>query len=166
MGILTYDPAQVSVSLAGLYTIEGYANGTFLEISKDTKPYSNQTAMDGEVSRLFLKDDNFTIHLTLAQSSLSNNILSALHSVDLATQLGKFPILIQDKSGTTKFFSTNAWIESYPDASFGNSLDTRQWTIQCSNGVYALGGNDLGTTATIASLLALAPDVADILGGP
>lgn len=166
MRTLVYDPTQVEISLAGLYRMEGFADGTFVEIIKNAKPFQYQTSMGDEVARLFIKDSTYTINITLAQSSLSNNILSALHAIDLATMVAKFPILIQDKSGTTKFFSTNAWVESYPNAQFGKSVETRTWTIQCSNGVYSLGGNDQGTTAMIASLAALAPAVSNILGGP
>lgn len=165
--ILTYDPTQFEISLAGLYKLEGFADGTFVEIIKNAKPFQYQTSMGDEVARVFIQDNTYTVNVTLAQSSLSNNILSALHSLDIATRgNAKFPILVQDKSGTTKFFSTNAWVETYPNAQFGKSIETRTWTLQCSNGVYALGGNDEGTTAMIASLVALAPAVSDILGGP
>lgn len=152
MAMLTYKPTEVIVSLAGLFRVEGFANGTFLEIVKEVKPYHHETAMDGEVARLYTKSDNYQIVLTLAQSSLANNILSALHQVDLATHLGKFPVMIQDKSGTTKFFTTNAWVESLPPATFGNSMEVRKWTLQCSNGVFSLGGNDNDTLAQLASL--------------
>lgn len=163
MAVYTYSPDRVSVSLAGLLDIEGFASGTFVEIEKDAAPYSYQTAMDGEASRTFRKDNTYTVSVTLAQSSPSNNILSALHSVDLATQLGKIPLLIRDRSGTTNFFSPNVWIVTYPKVSFSNDIETRVWTFKCADGVLLVGGN--GEQNLVLAALGLAGPVAGFLGG-
>lgn len=163
MAIYTYSPDRVIVSLAGLLDISGFAKGTFVEIEKDIAPYTFQAAADGEISRTFTKNDNYTVRVTLAQSSESNNILSALHSVDIATQLGKLPLLVRDRSGTTNFFSLNAWIEKYPTVSFSGDLETRVWTFKCSNGALLVGGN--GEENLVLAALGLAGPISGFLGG-
>lgn len=140
MALLTYAPYQVSISLAGLFDIEGFADGTFIEISKDVAPYQYQRGMDGQSSRTYTYDPTYTITITLAQTSKSNDILNRLHTIDLATQLGKIPLLIRDKNGNTNFFSPTAWIENYPVIAFSGGMETRVWTLKCSEGVLQAGG--------------------------
>lgn len=163
MALLTYCPDQVTISLAGLVDVQGYAEGAFVEISKDVSPYSYQSSMDGETGRTFRKDNTYTVRITLAQSSPTNDILSALHSVDVATQLGKVPLLIRDRSGTTNFFSPNAWVENYPVVGFSQNVETRVWTFKCSDGAILVGGNDQQNLAVAA--LGLAGPLSSFLGG-
>lgn len=163
MAVLTYCPDQVTISLAGLLDVKGYADGTFVEIEKDTAPYTYQSSMDGETARTFRKNNTYTVRVTLAQSSETNNILTALHSVDIATQLGKVPLLIRDRSGTTNFFSPSAWIENYPVVSFSNDMEVRVWTFKCSDGVLIVGGNADQNLLTDA--LGLAGPLSSFLGG-
>lgn len=153
MALLTYTPHDVSVNIAGLYDISGFSDGTFIELSKEVAPYSYSSAMDGETTRTFVNDSNYRVTLTLAQSSPSNNILNALHAVDVATQLGKFPLMIRDRSGTTNFFSPNVWIENVPNVTFGKDMDTRKWVFNCSECTLLVGGSEKNTVADILGLL-------------
>jgi len=140
--LMTYAPSQVSVAVAGILTLEGFVDGTFINITKAGKPYEDTKAMDGEVARIYRKDDRYTVELTLAQSSMSNNLLSALYNIDTATQLGKFPLLIRDGSGTTTFFALTAWIQDIPQVTFSNDMESRTWVIVCSDASLNIGGND------------------------
>ena len=163
MAILTYSPDQVGVTLAGFIVVSGFASGQFISIEKDLAPYTYHSGMDGETGRTFKRDGNYTVTITLAQSSESNNTLSALHAVDIATQLGKVPLLIRDGSGTTNFFSPNAWVENYPTVSFSKDLETRAWTLKCTEGVLLVGGNAKQNLLT--DLLGLSGVAASFLGG-
>lgn len=163
MAVLTYSPDQVVVTLAGFIVVSGFASNQFVEIEKELAPYSYQSAMDGETSRTFKKDGNYSVKLTLAQSSESNNNLNALHAVDLATQLGKVPLLIRDRSGTTNFFSPNAWIENYPVVTFSKDIETRVWSLKCTDGILLVGGN--GDQNILTDLLGLSAVASSFLGG-
>lgn len=163
MALLTYVPSQIDVSLAGFINISGFADGSFVEIRKDVTPYQTQAAMDGTTSRTFVFDTNYTITLTLAQSSQSNNDLNSLHALDLATQLGKVPLLIRDKSGSTVLFAPTAWIENYPDLVFSNNMESRQWVIKCTDAVLTVGG--AGDSNVFQQLIGLLPNAANLLGG-
>jgi len=149
--LLTYSPQEVLVSLAGLHTVGGYVDGTFVKISKNSSPFESQTAMDGQRERLYHHDEGYTLELTLAQSSASNNILSALHNVDLATRKGKFPVIIKDGTGQTSFFSGTSWVQQIPDVTFSNQMEQRTWVIGCADAVLAIGGN--GSTSAIEDAL-------------
>lgn len=142
MAVALYSPKDVFISLAGLHTISGYADGTFVRITKDMKPFSKVRAMDGEMARMYNEDEGFRVEITIAQSSTSNNVLSAIYNVDAATQMGKFPMFIKDSKGQTSFFAATAWIEMIPEVTFSNQLETRTWTFGCSGAALTIGGNN------------------------
>lgn len=139
--LLTYSPMDVEVSIAGIHTITGFSADTFIEISKDIQPFDVQRAMDGERARIYREDDGYKLAITLAQSSPSNNILSALYNLDAATRLGKFPVFVRDHSGTTNFFAMTAWVEEIPNVVFANSLSDRTWVLGCAQATLTVGGN-------------------------
>lgn len=153
MAVALYSPQDVFISLAGLHTISGYADGTFVRITKDMKPFSKVRAMDGEMARMYNEDEGFRVEVTIAQSSSSNNILSSIYNVDAATQMGKFPLLIKDTKGQTSFFASTAWIEQIPEVTFSNQLETRTWTFGCSGAAITIGGN--GDTSLLEDALLL-----------
>lgn len=147
MALYTYSPSDVTVSLAGLHTVTGYVDGTFIRIVKNTKPFEIQMAMDGTIERLYHFDEGYRLELTLAQSSPSNNILSVLHNIDLVTRAAKFPVVIRDALGQTSFFSATTWIETIPEVTFSNQMETRTWVLGCAQAALNIGGN--APTSTI-----------------
>lgn len=145
--IALYSPKDVIVLLGGFYQVDGYSADTFINIRKDVKPFDAMKSMDGEQARIYRKDEGYTVEITLAQSSATNNILSALYNVDVATQMGKFPLLIKDLKGSTTFFAGTAWVEDIPDAQFSQELTTRTWVIGTSEAGLNIGGNQENSTA-------------------
>lgn len=140
MALLTYSPKDITISLAGMHTVGGYVDGTFIRISKDVAPFKTVVAMDGETARLFQEDATYTLEITLAQSSSSNSVLSTLWNIDTATQLGKFPVFVRDGNGQTTFFSALSWIEQAPDVTFSNSIEPRTWRFRCCYAGLTVGG--------------------------
>lgn len=137
-----YSPTDVIVSIAGMHTVTGYADGTFIRILKEAKPFEKQRAMNGEISRIYNDDDVFRVELTIMQSSGTNNILSMLYNVDIATRVGKFPLFIKDGRGQTTFLSATTWIEQLPEVIFSNGLETRTWIFGCTDATIMIGGNE------------------------
>lgn len=159
--IMHYVPNHVTCTLCGFYTVEGYVDGTFISITKDTKPYDVSMGMDGEVARVYRKHDKYTIHLTLAQSSVTNNVLTALYNIDSTTGFGRFPIFIKDGSGTTSFLGLTAWVSDIPEVSFSNSMEVRTWTIEATQATLIVGGN--GDGSDIENALAMGTSFLPIL---
>jgi hypothetical protein len=141
MSLVHYSPKDVSVTIAGFYQVEGYVDGTFVNIIKDIKPFSVMKSMDGEVARIYRKDESFKVELTLAQSSGANDFLSSLYNIDVATQIGKFPLFIKDGRGTTNFLALTSWIEDIPNVSFSNGIESRTWVLGCTQATLHVGGN-------------------------
>lgn len=142
MAISTYSPSDVTITLAGMHSVSGYADGTFVRITKDMKPFSKVRAMDGEISRMYFEDAGYKVELTLMQSSSTNNVLTSLYNIDAATRMGKFPLFVKDGRGQTSFLAATAWIEQLPEVTFGAELNTRTWILGCSDVVLTVGGNE------------------------
>lgn len=141
----TYSPSDVIVSIAGMHTVVGYADGTFIRIVKETKPFEKTRAMNGEISRIYSEEDVFRLELTLMQSSSSNNILSMLYNIDKATRVGKFPLFIKDGRGQTTFLAATTWIEQLPEVTFSSTLGTNTWVFGCCDAAIMIAGNsDVG----------------------
>lgn len=149
--LTTYSPSDIVVSLAGMHTVVGYADGTFVRILKEMKPFEKQRSMGGEISRIYSQDDAFKVELSLMQSSGSNNILSMLYNIDIATRVGKFPLIIKDSRGQTNFVALTAWVEQVPDVTFSKNLEVWTWTFGCTEATLMIGGN--GDTGLIEDAL-------------
>ena len=106
------------------------------------------------MSRNHAKSGVYTVNLTLASTSESNQALSIAAALDNATKMGMFPFIIKDTLGSTLFFSPKSWIENMPDTSFDVDVTERQWNIKCANAVLMVGGNE-SPSDMISDLLAI-----------
>lgn len=155
----TYSPEEIQILLGGVYPLEGYVDGSFVNISKDIMPFSSKRASDGSVGRVYHRNDDYTVRLTLMGQSPSNDILTKLWQLDEFTQRGKFPIMIKDSIGSSFFHSTTAWIKNIPPLEYSNGIPQRQWTLQSSQSAINIGGNEDASDAidlivnTITSVL-------------
>ena len=81
MPVHTYDPANVIVSIGGT-PMSGFADGTFVMVSRDEDIFSKVSGADGEVSRAKSNNRSGSLTLTLMQTSMSNDVLSAIAVLD------------------------------------------------------------------------------------
>lgn len=150
--LLNYSPSDVSITIAGLYSVTGFAEGTFVKITKDTQQVTTVRAMDGTMSRIKSPDTGWKVEITLAQSSSGNDILSTLWNVDKVTGMGKFPLFIKDGSGSTMFAAGTAWIEDVPDIVFSSQLESRVWRFCATEVLVNIGGNSESGLSSILGL--------------
>lgn len=162
--IFNYNPDNVSILLAGIMTVDGLVDGTFISIQKDLMPYKSRTTTDGRVIRIYNNSQSYTIELTLHIGSSANTFLTKLWQLDEITQRAKFPFLMKDGSGSDLFFSATSWIEGLPTLSKSNSVDTRTWRIKCSSAVINYGSNN-GESGLLEDLLNIATGALPALGG-
>lgn len=147
-----YAPNDVTITIAGMYSVTGYAEGTFVRITKDTQQVTTCRAMDGSMSRVKSPDTGWKVEITLAQSSSGNDIFSTLWNVDKVTGMGKFPLFIKDGSGSTMFMAATAWIEGIPDIIFSSQMETRTWRFCATDVIVNIGGNGDGDLSSILGL--------------
>lgn len=146
MSILShYSPEDVDIYIAGVLKVEGYAKGTFVSISKDTQRFTTKESSDGVMSRSHSNSRSYTVRITLHSAASFNEVLTRLSEIDNATKMGKFPLIIKDRLGSTLLFSPSSWIEVLPDTDLGVDILEREWVFKCSNTSLHIGGNNRGS---------------------
>jgi len=136
-----YSPEDVTVILAGFYTVSGFSAGTFVSINKYSPVFTERQSADGHVSRTHTKSDLYKVNISLASTSDSNQVLTYMSRLDELTFRAKFPVIIKDQLGSSLFFASQCWIESVPSADYSEDVDTREWAICCYGGAFNVGGN-------------------------
>lgn len=141
MSLAHYLPEDVVFLLGGAIPIDGFVDGTFIAIKKASSIYETVVSADGKVSRTQVENPLYSVTLSLASSSSSNEILTALSFADRKTGKAKLPLLIRDHSGTTLFYASLSWIENIPEVSFSTEVTERVWTFSCVGATQVIGGN-------------------------
>jgi len=138
--VKTYDPKQFSNILGGK-VISGYADGTFIKISRNEQAFNLKVGVDGEGTRAKSNNRSGKIEFTLMQSSSSNDDLSAIAALDDNANLGAVPYSGRDGSGRTVASALTAWIQKIPDTEFAKEVATRTWVIETDDLSMFIGGN-------------------------
>jgi hypothetical protein len=146
--VRTFDPSQVKITLALPSTatvLSGYADGTFVKITRSGAAFEKKKGADGTVDRCNRNAYDFEVEITLKQTSPYNAILAGILAADQLSNSGVFPLTIVDLSGPTgapsTFFAPQAWIEKDPDVEYGDSLKNHTWKFQTGAGTNFIAGN-------------------------
>lgn len=167
----TYSPSDVTVVLsqgAVSHVVSGFAEGTFVTIERNSETFEMYTGADNTNTRIYKPNESCMVTVSLAQTSNSNDVLSALYLNDKATRnsSGLFAMTVKDNSGRSLFSASQAYIAVVPNAEFSDSMSTRDWVIHCPRPDYYLGGNaalDSADQSTIGGIAAQG-FVSNILG--
>lgn len=127
-----YSPDLISIAW-GSIRFAGYADGTFVTAERSEDGYSLKVGATGAQTRVRSLNLSGTVKITLQQSSLTNDLLSAAYAADQAfNTFITLPLIIKDLNGTTLIHATNAWIKKLPSVEFGKDLSNREWTFECA----------------------------------
>lgn len=149
---------QVIISTEGMnHIITGYAEDTGVTIEPGAARYELHVGMAGDTSRIHNANRSRTVTLTLAQTSVSNDILWFLSERDseLRSDGGTFTITVKDGSGRTVLTDENGFIGEDPTVTFGSSMNNQEWSLILPEPAGAIGGNskiDQGDVSAIESL--------------
>lgn len=138
--VRSYDPKQVVVTF-GPTVLTGYAEGTFIKISRNGNAFEKSRGADGGVDRVNKNALDYSVALTLKQTSPINAILAGLLLADQISNSGTLPLVVKDLGGATLFTAAQAWIAKDPDQEFSDSLTTREWTFETGVAANLIGGN-------------------------
>lgn len=139
--VYTYSPEEYSVVVGG-FRMSGFADGTFVSVAADEQRYNKHVGADGKVSRARTANRAGSITITLAQTSPSNDILSAFMLADETADAGVVPIFIKDAKGTTLHFAASAWVQRVPNDDRGKTISDTVWVLDCGAIQTFLGGNN------------------------
>lgn len=140
--VRTYDPKLVVITL-GTILMAGFAEGTFLTVERNGDGFEKSRGADGTVDRINKNAFDGSATITLKQTSLTNDLLSAIYNADILTNLGKLPLLVKDLNGTTLVSAPQAWIRKDANLEYGDSLGNREWVIDTGPFAVLIGGNIL-----------------------
>lgn len=96
---------------------------------------------DGEITRINKSIDHAKITINLAQSSDSNDKLSAAWNLDRISGGGVFPFEFNDGSGRSFVLASETFILKPADLSFGNTAKPRTWVFMTGDALINHGGN-------------------------
>ncbi len=136
-----YDPKKVTCTYAG-HTFEGYADGTFITVSRNNQMWTAQVGASGEGARSKSNDRSGTVELSLMMTSKSNDFLSARAALDELNGSGKGVLGILDENGTTIVGATEAWVQQIPSMEYGKELSERTWVLETTDLEIFIGGTD------------------------
>lgn len=140
MAVKVYDPAQVHVIFNGIL-IEGIAKDTFVLAERTNDMFSVMVGADGEGARAKTNDTSGTVTVTLMQSSISNDALSAIAAVDELTGDGVGALLVKDGLGRTILAAESAWIKKIASVEYGSEITNREWVFETDDLQMFVGGN-------------------------
>lgn len=135
----SYSPAAIVVTFAA-QILRGYADGSFVTAKRNTEATTLHVGADGRTTVVFSADKSGEITVTLAQSSQSNDILTALYAEQEAGLIPK-PIFIKDVLGTTLVSGLEAYIKKLPDIEYGKEVTNREWVFVVGSLKMAVGGS-------------------------
>jgi hypothetical protein len=140
-----YTLAQV-VLAHGLIQIGGAGEGGFVELEKKNDDFTAEEMIDGEVILCFTGSRLWTAKITLAQTSNSNDVLSAIRLAGVnAARNGNggasiVPTTVSDTGGSTLFNSPRSIVGKPAKADFQSKVKDREWTILCTDVDVFIGG--------------------------
>jgi len=137
-----YAPDQV-VAIFGTHEIKGYADGTFIKVSRKEDSFTGKCGADGEVVRARNANKMGEVVFTLMQTSASNLWLAtALAADELAPNgVSVFAFLMKDLLGFTLHQAKSAWIVKPADSEWAKEAGTREWKLECAKLSMLEGGN-------------------------
>lgn len=144
-----------------VHTIQGYADGSFLNVKRETPASTLYIGSDNSAGRIKRTNSASTITITLHQFSPSNAILQALQHADEKDSGNAWVVAmtIKDLSGTSSWSTSQAFIGTVPDAQLGSSTENRAWELHAVSLNANIGTNTPFAPAETAAMAALGATV-------
>jgi hypothetical protein len=138
--VAEWDPQKFTITVGSIMVTQ-FANGTFIKASFDEDLYSYEPSASGGVGcRIRNANEAGKFEITLLKSSPSNDLLSALSSLDRASGTGVVPVQIKDGNGAAVASAELAWVVKPADLERGKELGDVTWTLQTPQLTLIQGG--------------------------
>ncbi len=138
--VRSYDPKEIIMTW-GVDIVTGFAEGTFVTIARNGDLFEKSRGADGTVDRVNKNAQDFSVTITIKQTSISNDVFSAQMEADLLLNTGMLPLTVKDLNGTTLFFAAQAWVAKDPDDAYSDSLENREWRLDTGPAAKFTGGS-------------------------
>lgn len=138
----SYDPTQVIVTVGGVI-LSGFSDGDSVIARRDEDTYFARVGTDGGVARARNANKMGEFEFRLLQTSMVNDLLSALCATDDLTNDGLvvIPITVADGSGRSLAVAAQCWVKTLPDMVLGKEIGERIWIFSAADLRIFYGGN-------------------------
>lgn len=137
--IPTFDPALHTISFKG-NILDDFGPDSLVTIEPDNDAFTYQPGSTGPGTRSRNRDESHTIRVFLLKTSLSNDVLSAIHEGDKLRGDGGGEFVVKDLQGGTSFVG-EAWIQRAPPIEVASTAGVSEWVFRCAKPtVYKVGG--------------------------
>jgi hypothetical protein len=133
--IATYNPQEMVLTFGG-QTIDGFGDGTFIEVSRESDLSSDVVGAAGDVAVAKINDKRGNIKVILLMTSTGNGILTKAYH-DYEAQNGQFSDMqeckVKNGVGKDIHVATKARVLKPANAGFSKNVEMREWTIRCAD---------------------------------
>lgn len=146
----TYSPAEVEVNWAGYVPIKNFADGTAIEMQRNTDNTRQLVGMQGDVGLTYNPDKTGTVSFTLMQTGESNYALSAIQNAqDTSGKIIRADLTISDPSGSMLAVAKRCHLVTPPVVTLGDDQNSKVWTFYAEEITFldAPAGATLGAEA-------------------
>jgi hypothetical protein len=132
--LTTYDFDQVSLIVGG-WIVDGYAEGSGIELEQENPIFTHKNGVDGKVARSKILKRTAKLTISLMAGSQTNDYLGALAKTDMEAPNGAgiVPIMLKDNSGRSMYAAAQAWISELPNVTYADEMGERVWVISIAN---------------------------------
>lgn len=154
----TYDPTQVIIILekdGKSHIVTGVSENTIVTIERQDA-WSESIGAYGNTTRIYSPIwQKAHITVPLQQTSESNDVFEALFTTDINARNSDnlFSITVKDNEGRSLHYGYEAYVAVKPNATYGNTMNSRDWVVRVNNLEDRIGGNskvDSQLAATVA----------------
>lgn len=128
--IRTYNPDQVRMNWGGKLKFEGFADGTFITMQRNSPRTEVVVGAKGDSAITKKADFSGTLEVTLLQNSPTNEYLSYLvNAEDAAGDLLRATIDVVDPSGSTIAVAQRCHVQEPAPVTLGDGQNAKTWVF-------------------------------------
>jgi hypothetical protein len=149
--VYSYSAQDVSIIIGGM-TVEGIEDGSFVSITASQPVFKTKRTASGTISRTLIKNQQYNMKVRLTQTSEFNDKLWLLLTTDKSVGDAIFPIFVKDFSSGTSLIAGQAWICDFPEITYSNGMEIREWSIDFTSEALAISGGTDGESSLQTAL--------------
>ena len=128
--IREYSPDKVSVTWGGKMPMSGFADGTFISMSRNSARTDVTVGAQGDSGITRSADYTGLVEVTLLQNSPTNQYLTYLMSVeDTSDELVRANMEVIDPSGAVLAIAARCHLQTPADIVLGDGQNAKTWTF-------------------------------------
>jgi hypothetical protein len=124
----------------GPHTMEGWFDGTFLEVEADEDGTVKHVGADGRATVALSCNKGAQITITLAQSSASNDFLSDNMPDSDKNSLPCYEFQAKDLNGNSVVHAEVCWIKKVAKVEYGEEVLARKWMLDTERCKFVIKG--------------------------